>query len=460
MNPIRNTITQNRKLIADKKISAKELYDIHLHQIKDHNKRLHAYITVVEEPLITDTLRHAPLFGIPFCMKDGYMTEGIETTAASNILKGHIAAYSSTVYKKLQQAGAVLIGKTNCDPFGHGGSTENSDFGPSKNPWNTEYVPGGSSGGDAVAVSAQMAGFGIAEDTGGSIRTPASYCGLVGLKVTYGRTSRYGSIAFASSLDTVGPMTRSVEDCALVMETIAGPDFYDANTYKKEPPAYTTLLDTNIKGLKIGMPKEYFGEGIDPDINKRVREAIAVLEKKGATVQEVTLPKTKYAIAVYYLIATSETSSNLARFDGIRYGLPRSAFGPEAKRRIMLGTYSLSAGHHDAYYEKATKIRTLIKQDFENVLNEVDVIVGPASPTLPFKFGEKADDPICMYLADILTVSTNLAGIPSIVVPVGLSSKGLPIGMQIMGRHFAEDMLMSIGHQYEQEIGGFEMVDL
>jgi aspartyl-tRNA(Asn)/glutamyl-tRNA(Gln) amidotransferase subunit A len=454
-----NTITTNRKLIADGKISARELIDAHITRIQARDADLHAFLALLDSPYIDSSKIDKPLYGIPFSMKDVYMTEGIETTAGSSILRKQEASYDATVYTKLKDAGAVLIGKTNCDPFGHGSSTENSDFGPSKNPWNTEYVPGGSSGGDGVAVAAGMSGFGIAEDTGGSIRMPASFCGVVGLKVTYGRVSRYGSIAYGSSLDTVGPMTRSVDDCALVMETIAGPDFFDANTYQQSPPAYTKCLDIDLKGLTIGIPTEYFGEGIDEEVQQKVMEAVSVLEKKGARVKQVSLPKTSYAISVYYLIATSETSSNLSRFDGIRYGHPRSAFGAEAKRRIMLGTYALSSGYYDAFYQKATKIRTLIKQDIGDVLNDVDVLIGPASPTPPFKIGEKAD-PMSMYMADILTVSTNLAGIPSLVVPAGMSKKGLPIGMQIMGKHFAEDQLLAIGHQYEQEIGGFPLIDL
>lgn len=453
------SITDTRKRIQSGELSPEDVIAAYQKNVEEKNDTLNAYLTVLDKPSLDTSKKDAPLFGIPFSMKDAYLTKGVRTTSGSKILDDYVPQYDATVYTKLKEAGAVLLGKTNCDPFGHGSSTENSDYGPSRNPWNLDHVPGGSSGGEGVTVAGRLSGFGIGEDTGGSIRTPASFCSVVGLKVTYGRVSRYGTIAYASSCDTVGPLTRTVEDCALVMETIAGHDPFDANTWHKKPPRYTDSLKKDIRGLKIGLPKEYFGEGIDPEVKEKIMEAVRVLEKLGATVKEVSLPMTQHAVGVYYLIATSETSSNLARYDGIRYGYPRTAFGPEQKRRVMLGTFALAAGYYDAYYIQATKVRTMIKQDFERILDEVDVIIGPVTPTLPFKLGEKNEDPISMYMADILTVSVNLAGIPSLAVPAGLSKEGLPVGMQIMGRHFAEDQLLNIGYQYEQELGGFPQID-
>jgi aspartyl-tRNA(Asn)/glutamyl-tRNA(Gln) amidotransferase subunit A len=400
------------------------------------------------------------LYGIPFSMKDAYLTKGIKTTTGSKVLEEFVPNFNATVYQKILNAGGVLIGKTNQDPWGHGSTTENSDFGPVKNPWNTDYVPGGSSGGSAASVATHLAAFDIAEDTGGSIRLPANFCGVPGLKVSYGLVSRYGATSYASSLDTVGPIGKTVEDIALIMEAIAGNDPYDATTVSwKTPPQYTQSLHNSLKGMKIGLPKEYFVDGIDPEVRASIENAIEVYKKLGVEFKEISLPMTEYAIATYYLIATSETSSNLGRYDGIRYGHNRSYMGPEQKRRIMLGTFTLSAGYYDAYYLKAAKIRTLIKQDFQKAFAEVDAIIAPVSPTPAFKIGEKIDDPLTMYLGDIFTVSISLAGMPSLAVPSGFTKSGLPLGFQIIGNSFQEEKILNIGHQYEREVGGFTLLN-
>lgn len=448
-----SSISQVRRLIRQKKVSAKEVSLAFLKRIKKLNPEINAFITTINKPKIDKNKKGQPLFGIPFSMKDIYMTRGIKTTAGSKVLENHLAAYDATVYKKLLEAGAVLLGKTNCDAWGHGVSTENSDFGITKNPWNKDHVAGGSSGGSGACLAKNMAMFDIAEDTGGSIRLPASFCSVTGLKVTYGRVSRYGAIAYASSLDTVGPMAKTVEDCALVLEVIAGKDPLDATSSNEPVQPYSQLLDKSVRGIKIGVPKEYFAKGIDQEVAKKMDQVIKNFEKMGARIINISLPTTKYAIATYYLIAPSETSSNLSRFNGIRYGNNRGNFGPEAKRRIMLGTFALSAGYYDAYYLKATKIRTLIKKDFEKAFKKVDVIVAPVSPTPPFKIGEKANDPLQAYLADVFTVPTNLAGVPSLAVPASFSKKGLPIGFQIIGPHFEEVRILNIGHQYQKKIG-------
>jgi len=445
-----HTIKQLRKLIIDKKISPEELFNYYLKKIKILNPKLNAYLTVIEKPSIDYSKKEKPLFGIPYSMKDTYSVKGVRTTAGSKILSNHIASYDSTVYSKLKDAGAILIGKTNCDAWGHGGSTENSDFGPTKNPWNLGYVPGGSSGGSGAALASDLSSFSIGEDTGGSIRNPASFCSVVGLKVTYGLVSRYGCIAFASSLDTVGPMARNVEDLAEVLQIIAGKDQYDATTNANQVEDYTKFLQQKISGMALGIPKEYFSKGVDSEIIEKIKNAIKIFEKLGVKVVSVSLPMTKYAIAAYYLIAPSETSSNLSRYDGIRFGNNRDAFGTEAKRRIMLGTYTLSAGYYDAYYKKATKIRTLIKKDFEEVFSKVDFLAGPVTPTPPFKIGEKINNPLTMYLEDAFTVPINLAGIPALALRAGFTKNKLPVGFQIIGKHFTEAKLLNIGYQYEQ----------
>ncbi|MEK7841215.1 MAG: Asp-tRNA(Asn)/Glu-tRNA(Gln) amidotransferase subunit GatA, partial [Deltaproteobacteria bacterium] len=398
-------------------------------------------------------------------VKDIFCTKGILTTCASKILNNFVPPYDATVIKKLKEAGAVILGKNNMDEFAMGSSTENSAFFVTKNPWDTERVPGGSSGGSAASVSAGECAGSIGTDTGGSIRQPASCCGVVGLKPTYGRVSRYGMIAFASSLDQAGPMTKDVLDCAIMLNTMAGYDSQDSTCIDTPVPDYTKALTKGIKGLNIGIPKEYFIKGLDSDVEKAVKEAIEVLKKQGASVVDVSLPHTDYAIAVYYLVATAEASSNLARYDGVKYGCRAKdsknlmdmycktrdeGFGPEVKRRIMLGAYSLSAGYYDAYYKKASQVRTLIKRDFEEAFKKCDVILTPTAPTPAFKIGEKTADPLTMYLSDIFTISCNLAGIPGLSIPCGFTKGNLPIGLQILGKPLDEETVLKTAYAYEQ----------
>ena len=461
--------------LIKKEISAVELAQDALKNIADFDPHVRAFITVAKDYALSRA-READakiaqganigiLTGIPFSAKDVFCVRGMKTTAGAKILQNYISPYSATAFEKIERAGGVLIGKANCDAFGHGSSTENSDYGTTHNPWNLEYVPGGSSGGSSAAVSASMGVFSLAEDTGGSIRQPASFTNTVGLKVTYGLISRFGVIAYASSLDTIGHITRSVEDAAIILEHIAGHDPKDLTTSKRDVPRYAENLKSSLKGIRLGIPKEYFTEGLDPRVKTAVEKAIAFFEDQGALIIEVSLPHTRYAVSAYYLISTSETSSNLARYDGIGYGYSAQdagdllsvfmksrgqGFGPEAKRRIMLGTYALSSGYYDAYYKKAQKVRTLIKQDFDAAFERVDSIVCPASPIPPFKIGEKCDDPLQMYLADIYTVPINLAGVPALCVPCGFTEEKLPIGMQIIGKQFDEQTLLQIGWAYEQ----------
>lgn len=393
----------------------------------------------------------SPLHGIPFVLKDSYVTKGIQTTAASSVLKGYIPQYNATVYEKLRAAGAILIGKMNMDAWGHGGSTENTDFGPAKNPWDTSRVAGGSGGGPAVAISTRMAPFAISEDTGGSIRNPAAWCNITGLKVTYGRVSRYGCIAYASSFDTVGPTARTAEDCALVLEAIAGKDPYDATSSPHEVRAYSKALSNPIKGLVVGIPKELFGEGLDPEIKTLTLAAAQMFKRMGVTLKEISMPLFDYGISVYYLIAPSETSSNLARYDGIRYGNDRTNFTEETMRRIMIGTYALSAGYYDAYYRKAQKARTLFIKEYERALSQCDALLMPVNPTPPTKIGELLEDPLKNYLADVYTITQNPVGVPSLALPCGFTKSNLPVGMQLVGKMFAEEMLLRMGYHYQQE---------
>ena len=452
------SITQLRRLIKDKKVSPKEVWEYFAKRSKVNDEKLDIFITRLENSKQSNDNIDLPLAGIPFSMKDTYCTKGVRTTASSKILENFIPPYNATVYQRLLDAGAILVGKTNCDAWGHGSSTENSDYKITKNPWNTDYIAGGSSGGSAAAVSTYSTLFDIGEDTGGSIRLPASFCGIIGLKVTYGLVSRYGCIAYGSSLDTVGPMGTSIKDIATVLEVIAGKDPYDATSTKKQSYSYIKSLNDSIEGLKIGIPKEYMGEGIDSEVKQKVEESLDIYRKMGATIKEVTLPHTQYAIATYYLIATSETSSNLARYDGIRFGNDRSYFKDEAKRRLILGGYTLSAGYYDQYYKKALKLKTEFIKDFNTVFNEVDVIMAPVSPTSAFRIREKINDPLQMYLSDMLTVPINLTGIPSLVVPVGLTKKGLPVGMQIIGNHFEEAKILNIAYQFEKETNFFDVI--
>ncbi len=405
-----------------------------------------------------------PLFGLPIGIKDNIVTEGLETTCASKILEGFMPIYDATVVKKLREAGMITIGKLNMDEFAMGSSNENSAYKTTKNPWNLNHVPGGSSGASAAAVAAGEVPFSLGSDTGGSIRQPAAYCGVVGMKPTYGRVSRFGLVAFASSLDQIGPITRNVEDNALLLEAISGLDANDSTSANVEVPNFAAALTGDVKGLRIAVPKEFLGEGVGEAARQSVLDALEVLKGLGATVEEVSLPHSKYALAAYYILSSSEASSNLSRFDGIRYGFRAEnvenlmdlyketraqGFGDEVKRRIMLGTYSLSAGTYDAYYKKAQQARTLIKADYDKVFEDFDVIIGPTSPTPAFKIGENVDDPMTMYANDILTIPINLAGVPAISIPCG-SENGLPLGLQIIGKHFDEATIYRTAHAFEQ----------
>ena len=407
-----------------------------------------------------------PLAGLPIAIKDNLCTKGVATTCASKILSGFVPPYNATVVERLDRLGMAMVGKTNMDEFAMGSSTENSSVAVTKNPWDTTRIPGGSSGGSAAAVAAGCAAAALGSDTGGSIRQPASLCGLVGLKPTYGRVSRYGLIAFASSLDQIGPLTKDVTDCAILLQAIAGPDPRDSTSASVGVPDYRASLREPVAGLRLGVPKEYFVEGMDPEVEQAVREAVRVYEKMGLTVKEISLPHTRYAVATYYLVATAEASSNLARYDGVKYGYRAAGastladlytrsrsegFGPEVKRRIMLGTYALSAGYYNAYYQKAQQVRTLLRRDFDGAFADVDVIVTPTSPTPAFRIGEKADDPLQMYLSDIFTISVNLAGIPALSMPCGLTRAGLPVGLQLLGKPFDEATLLRTAYAYERE---------
>lgn len=442
-----------------KKFSSRELTQAVLERVKSLEPKIDAYLLVTKDlaleqaekadQLIANGQAYSFLTGVPVAIKDVIVTKGIRTTAASKILEDFIPPYSATAYEKLENAGVVMLGKTNHDEFAMGASTENSAYKITKNPWDFSRVPGGSSGGSAAAVAADMCTYSIGTDTGGSIRQPASFCGVVGIKPTYGRVSRYGLIAMASSLDQIGPISKTVEDAALVLNEIAGYDSRDSTSVDKEVPDFTKFLKADIKGLKIGVPKEFFCEGVDPLVGETVKKAIGRLESLGSTVVEISLPRTNEAVAVYYLIMPSEVSANLARYDGIRFGSSRDKFGSEVKRRIVLGTYALSSGYYDAYYLKAAKVRTLLSQDFSDAFKKVDVIVGPVSPILPFKIGEKVNDPLQMYLADILTVPVNPAGLPGMSVPCGLV-KGLPVGLQIIADQWQEGKMLSVAYAYEQ----------
>jgi len=457
------TINQAKEGLKKKEFSVKELVSSCLEQIKKLNPKLNAFITVCEKEALKEAeekdkkirnsqsvIRNLPLFGIPIAVKDLFCTKRIRTTAASKVLGNYIPVYDATVIRKLKEAGAIIIGKANCDAWAHGSSGENSDFGPTKNPFDESLVPGGSSSGSAVAVATGMSLAATGTDTGGSIRLPAAFCGVVGLKPTYGRVSRFGVIAMASSLDSIGHFTKNVEDSALILNITAGKDPYDATTPLLDVPKYLKNLKEKIKGIKIGVPKEYFIKGIVKEIEQQTLLAIKKLEKLGAKIVNISLPHTKYAVAVYYIIQPAEVSSNLARYDGIRYGFGREKFGAEAKRRIMLGTYTLSAGYYEAYYLKAMKVRTLIRKDFEEAFEKVQAIVTPVSPTLPFKLGEKTQNPLEMYLSDIFTIPANLAGLPGLSLPGGWVNN-LPVGIQILGPQFSEELLFRIGHALEQQ---------
>lgn len=453
MNKLPLTIVETQKGLLKKEFSAVELVDSYLAEIKKQDKSLNAFLTVTEEVAYESAKRldktedkSAPLFGATVAYKDLYSTKGIRTTAGSKLLDSYIPAYSATVVKKMEAAGVIMIGKTNCDAWAHGASGENSDFGVTKNPWNKECVPGGSSSGSAVSVASGMSLIAMGTDTGGSVRQPANFCGIVGLKPTYGAISRYGVIAMASSLDAMGSFGHTVDDVEAIFNVLKGPDGLDSTVTNgdqiKKKDKYT-----------IGIAKEYFMKGLDPEVEENVNRAVKVFEKMGIKVREISLPNTKYAIPVYYIVQPAEVSSNLGRFDGIRFGGERHEFGAEAKRRIMLGTYVLSAGYYDAFYLKAQKVRSKIINDFDLAFNDVDAIISPVSPTPAFKIGEKSSDPLQMYLADVYTAGGNLAGIPGLSIPFEFSKKGLPLGFQLLGPRFSENILFDIGKKFHKEVG-------
>ncbi len=452
-----HTIAELGTLLSSRKISSRELVEEAYDSIEKHNKTLSAFITVREkEGALRDadasdaSTARGPLSGIPFCLKDAYVTKDLKTTAGSKVLDTFIPPYSATVVQRLLKAGAILIGKNNMDAWGHGSTSENTDYGPVKNPWDVACVAGGSSGGSAVAIATRMSAFAVGEDTGGSIRAPASMCNIAGLKVTYGRVSRYGSIAYASSLDTVGPMAKSASDLALVLEAIAGKDVLDATSSRREVPAYSTLLKKPLAGTRIGIPKEFLAEGLDSEVRRVFDEAVKTFTSLGARIIPVSIPSLSYAVAIYYLIATSETSSNLNRYDGVRFGNGRECFTEETMRRIVVGTYALKAGYHDELYTRATKGRTLLIREFDALWNSCDMLLGPTMPEPPYKLGTLTEDPVKMYLADIFTVPVNLTGLPSLALPAGFSKGGLPIGIQLIGKKFDEQTILAAGEAYGQ----------
>jgi aspartyl-tRNA(Asn)/glutamyl-tRNA(Gln) amidotransferase subunit A len=470
-----HSISELHKKLHSKEISVTDLVNESYKRIAQVEDKVQAFLTLDEENArakakeldgkVGKADEYGLLFGLQIGVKDNIVTKGLRTTCASKILANFDPIYDATVVQKLQAAETVTIGKLNMDEFAMGSSNENSGFKPTKNPWNIEYVPGGSSGGSAASVAAGEVLFSLGSDTGGSIRQPAAYCGVVGLKPTYGRVSRFGLVAFASSLDQIGPITRTVADNAYLLQAIAGVDKMDGTSAPVDVPDYLSALTGDVKGLRIAVPKEYLGEGVGEEARQSVLAALKVLEGMGATWEEVSLPHSKYALATYYLLSSSEASANLARFDGVRYGVrsdnasslidlykqTRSeGFGDEVKRRIMLGTFALSSGYYDAYYKKAQQVRTLIKNDFEKVFEKYDVIIGPTAPSTAFKIGEKIDDPLTMYANDILTIPVNLAGVPGISVPCGLGANGLPLGLQIIGKHFDESTVYRVAHAFEQ----------
>lgn len=469
------TIHALQKLLETREVSAEEVVRSVLTRIDHVEDRVGAFITITDAGVVLEEARKAdrmrrdgqapPLAGIPISVKDVLCTKGLRTTSGSKILEPYLPVYDATVVEKVRSAGMVIVGKNSMDEFAMGSSSENCAYGVPRNPWNLDYICGGSSGGSAAAVAAGESIASLGSDTGGSIRQPASHCGIVGLKPTYGRVSRFGLIAFASSLDQIGPLTKDVRDCALMMNVIAGYDPRDSTSVNTPAPDYTAALTDGLAGVRVGLPKEYFIEGLSPDVESAIRSACKVLQDAGAELVEVSLPHTKYCVAVYYLIAPAEASSNLARYDGVKYGLRDAGagslmdmyrqtrakgFGPEVKKRIIIGTYALSSGYYDAYYRKASQVRTLLVEDFKAAFQTCDVLVSPVAPTPAWRIGEKMADPLSVYLSDILTISTNLAGLPGISVPCGLSSDGLPIGLQIQAGHFQEEKILRVAHNFEQ----------
>lgn len=445
--------------LKNKEISSTELVKTYLEKIEKIDKKINAYVTVCKKEAleqakladqkIKDGIEQS-LLGIPIAIKDNFSTRGIRTTASSKVLDDYIPPYDSTVVKKLKDAGAVILGKTNLDAWAHGSSTETSDYGPTKNPWNTKHLPGGSSGGSAASVAADLTIAAIGSETAGSIRQPASWCGVVGLKPTYGRVSRYGIIAMGSSLDSPGPLTKTVEDSALLLEVIAGKDSLDATTSPNKVLKYSEKLSKDIKSIKIGISKQYFIEGIDKEVEEAVKKTVKKIEDAGAKIEEIALFDPKYAIDVYTIIQRSEVSSNLARYDGIRYGSDRESFGDEAKRRIMFGTYALSSGYYDKYYNKAQQVRTLIIEDFKKAFSKVDVIIAPTSPSLALPLGATKEASMFGEIADVLVEPSSIAGLAGINIPIGFSNSKLPIGMQIIGPQFSEQLVLSVASEYEK----------
>jgi aspartyl-tRNA(Asn)/glutamyl-tRNA(Gln) amidotransferase subunit A len=465
------TLHEIRDLLKSKQVSPREVIEAVCQRIEEVDPKIHGYLSYDPEKAMADAANvdvSSPLAGVPITIKDVISVAGHPCGCASKILEGYVAPYDATVIGRLRQAGAIPFGRANMDEFAMGSSTENSAFGPSRNPWDIERIPGGSSGGSAAVIAADEAFAALGSDTGGSIRQPAALCGCVGLKPTYGRVSRFGLVAFASSLDQIGPLTKDVEDAALLMNVIAGADSADSTCLDEPAGDHTAELGKGVKGLRLGLPKEYFIKGLDSQVEQRVREAVHHLEKLGAQVVDISLPHTEHALSTYYLIAPAEASANLARFDGVRYGFRASeingllehygktreeGFGPEVKRRIILGTYALSSGYYDAFYLKAQKVRTLIRRDFSDAFAQVDAIVCPTSPTPAFKLGERTADPLSMYLADIFTLAANMAGICGISIPCGFAAsegKQLPVGLQILGKALDEATILRIAHAYEQ----------
>lgn len=468
------TIAEQSKALNEGSISSVELTQIYLDRIHKLNSQYNSYITVTDEIALNQAMKADKnraagnsqiLTGIPLSHKDNFCTKGVRSSCGSRILDNFIAPYESAVTANFHQAGAVMLGKTNMDEFGMGSTNENSYYGITKNPWDNDAIPGGSSGGSAACISAKLAAGSTGTDTGGSIRQPASHCGITGIKPTYGRVSRHGMIAYASSLDQAGPMTQNAEDAAIMLSTMAGFDHHDSTSIDKKVPNYTAALNNSIEGLTIGLPKEYFTTGLSSDVEENIRNAITEYEKLGAKVIDISLPNSKLSISAYYVIATAEASSNLSRFDGVRFGYrcqnPESlddlyirsrseGFGKEVKRRILVGTYALSAGYYDAYYIKAQKIRRLIRDDLLNAFLKCDVIMGPNAPTSAFNIGEKCNDPIALYLSDVYTTSVNLAGLPAMSIPIGLSKNNRPVGLQIIGQDFSEELLLNVAHRFQQ----------
>ena len=469
-----SVIRKLQQQLIKKERTAVEIAQAYLEQLQTLEPKLHSFLAITADKALAQAQQvdaaiaagdpMGSLTGIPIALKDNLCTKGIPTTCASKILEGFVPPYESTVTQRLADAGAIFLGKTNMDEFAMGSSTENSAYQLTANPWDTARVPGGSSGGSAAAVAADQAPISLGSDTGGSIRQPAAYCGVVGMKPTYGLVSRFGLVAFASSLDQIGPFSRTVEDAAILLGAIAGHDTKDSTSLNVKIPDYTQHLKTDLKGKRIGLIKETFGEGLDADVAKAMDAAIEQLKKLGAEITEISCPNFRYGLPTYYIIAPSEASSNLARYDGVRYGMRSDTdnllsmykqtraegFGPEVKRRIMIGTYALSAGYYDAYYLQAQKVRTLIKQDFETAFKDVDVLMTPTVPSTAFKAGEKVNDPLSMYLSDLMTITVNLAGLPGISLPCGFDESGLPIGMQLIGNALREDMLFEVASAYEQ----------